>query len=183
MSVPGSKLSDVQKLLREMVAEAQDLQQVAGGSVTEAVAAWLGPQYLLAAREKLSSTGGAGRFEVLRTFVQDWAMLRHGDHTAERLQIERQRLELSKQDAQKRWQVKIEAGLDEVAEAFKHNPKLMAGWEALREQLRAEERPQKEQEFRAWLQQPEIRQEVFAELTHGLSPETLKKIEEELHPL
>ena len=166
-----------------MVAEAQELKQVAGGSVTDAVAAWLGPQYLMAAREKLSAMGGAGRFEVLRTFMQDWAMLRHGDHTAERLHIERQRLELAKQDAQKRWEPKIEAGLDALAGAFKRNPKLLAGWEALREQVRAEERPQREKEFREWLQRPEIRKEVFSDLTRGLSPETLEKIERELRLL
>ena len=53
---------DAQALLREMVAEAQDLQQAAGGSVTDAVAAWLAPQYLLAAQAKLTGTTGAGRW-------------------------------------------------------------------------------------------------------------------------
>lgn len=76
-----------------MVAEAQELKSAAGGSVTDAVAAWLAPQYLLAAREKLSATHGAGRFEVLRTFVHDWAMLRRGDHSAARLQLDREELE------------------------------------------------------------------------------------------
>ena len=32
-----------------------------------------------------------GRFEVLRVFVQDWAMVRQGDHPPERLQMERER--------------------------------------------------------------------------------------------
>jgi hypothetical protein len=61
--------------------------------VTEAVAAWLAPQYLLAAREKLESTTVAGRYEVLRAFAQDWAMLRRGDHSAARLQLDREQFD------------------------------------------------------------------------------------------
>jgi len=93
LSAPGSNLADARKMLREMVAEAQDLKSAAGGSVTDAVAAWLAPQYLIAAREKLSATDGAGRFEVLRIFMQDWVMLRRGDHSAARLQLDREELD------------------------------------------------------------------------------------------
>jgi len=64
-----------------------------GGFVTDAVTGWLAPQYFLAAREKLSATNGSGRFEVLRTFVQDWALLRRGDHSAARLQLDREELD------------------------------------------------------------------------------------------
>lgn len=83
----------IRVMLAEMVAEAQALKAVAGGSVTDAVAGWLAPQYLLAAREKLSATDEAGRFEVLRTFMQDWALLRRGDHSAARLQLDREQLD------------------------------------------------------------------------------------------
>ena len=92
MIPPNSNLANAQTMLREMVAEALELKAATGGSVTDAVAAWLAPQYLLAAREKLTATDGAGRFEVLRTFMQDWAMLLRGDHSAERLHIEREKL-------------------------------------------------------------------------------------------
>ena len=102
MSTPNSNLAETKSLLLGMVAEANDLKGTAGGSITDAVAGWLAPQYLVAAREKLSATNGSGRFEVLRTFVQDWAKLRHGDHTAERLQIEREKLaEARKGDQEK----------------------------------------------------------------------------------
>lgn len=71
MKSNGATTAEIRVTLTEMVAEAQDLKRIAGGSVTDAVAAWLAPQYLLAAREKLTATDGARRFEVLRTFVQD----------------------------------------------------------------------------------------------------------------
>jgi hypothetical protein len=87
-------------MVREILAEAQELKAVAGGSVTDAVAAWLAPQYLLAAREKLTATDGAGRFEVLRTFVQDWSLLRRGDHSAARLQLDREELDWQRASSQ-----------------------------------------------------------------------------------
>ena len=122
MSDPNSNLAETKTLLLDMVAEAQELKSVAGGSVTDAVAGWLAPQYLLAAREKLTSTNGSGRFEVLRTFVQDWSKLRHGDHTAERLQIEREKLaEAKKTDQEKALEICLDEtkAFREVQELFR----------------------------------------------------------------
>ncbi len=140
MNAPGSNQADALKLIRAMVAEAAELKQAAGGSVTDTVAAWLASQYLLAAKEKLTATEGTDRLAMLRTFVQDWALLRRGDHAAARLQLDREELD---------WQ-------------------------------RASSQAQKEKEFREWIKRPEIRAELFPELARGLSPETLKQIEEEL---
>jgi len=93
VNASGAYTDGVQQMLREMVAEAQEWKAAAGGSVTDAVAAWLAPQYLLAARQKLSATDGAGRLELLRTMVQDWTLLRRGDHSAARLQLDREALD------------------------------------------------------------------------------------------
>jgi hypothetical protein len=100
VSASGSNLAETKSLLLEMVAEAQALKSAAGGSVTDAVAAWLAPQYLLAAREKLSATDGAGRLEVLRTFLHDWTLLRRGDHSAARLQLDREELDWQRANGQ-----------------------------------------------------------------------------------
>jgi hypothetical protein len=143
MSAPGSNLAATKTMLAEMVAEAQELKTTAGGSVTDAVAAWLAPQYLLAAQEKLTTANGAGRLELLRTMVHDWTLLRRGDHSAARLQLDREELD---------WQ-------------------------------RANTQAQKEKEFREWIQRPEIRREFLPEITRGISPETLRKIETELRLL
>ena len=93
MSAGNSNLAKTKAMLSEMVAEAQELKAAAGGSITDAVAAWLAPQYLLAAREKLVAVDGTGRLEVLRTFLHDWTLLRRGDHSAARLQLDREELE------------------------------------------------------------------------------------------
>ena len=100
MISPDPNLAKTKALLLAMVAEADELKQAAGGSVTDAVAAWLAPQYLLAAREKLSATDGAGRLEVLRTFLHDWALLRRGDHSAARLQLDREELDWQQANSQ-----------------------------------------------------------------------------------
>jgi hypothetical protein len=183
MSTHNSNLAETKALLLGMVAEANDLKQAAGGSITDAVAGWLAPQYLLAAREKLLATNGAGRFEVLRTFIQDWAKLRHGDHTAERLHIERERLKLSKRDTKQKWETKIQAGLDLLKKEIKHNPQTKAAWQQLYELVVPDIKSKEEKEFREWLKRPEIRKEVFGELTRGLSPDSLEKIKKELHLL
>lgn len=143
MNAPHSNLTETKSLLLDMVAEANDLKKAINGSITDAVADWLAPQYLLAAREKMSGTEGAKRWEILHLFVQDWAMLRRGEHSAARLQLDREELD---------WQ-------------------------------RANTQAQKEKEFREWLKRPEIRDEIFPKPTRGISSETLKKIEQELHLL
>jgi hypothetical protein len=180
LSAAKTNVAEVRAMLTEMAAEAQHLEQAAGGSITDTVAGWLAPQYALAARKKLASTDGAESFKVLRMFVQDWAMLRHGDHTAARLQIERDRVNLSERDAKLKWRPTIEAGLGELGKYLKNNPDARIAYERLKKLVVAENDPQLEKEFREWLKRPEIRREVLSELMGGLSPETLKQIEKEL---
>lgn len=93
MKANGAISTEVRTMLTAMAAEAQDLKAAAGGSVTEAVAAWLGPQYLRAARENLESKSGGERLAGLRMFLHDWAVLRRGDLAAARLQLDREELE------------------------------------------------------------------------------------------
>jgi hypothetical protein len=181
MSAGDSNLVEIKSLLLGMAAEADDLKQAAGGCVTDAVAGWLAPQYAAAARKQLAVATDAEHFNILRTFVQDWTMLRHGDHTAERLYIERERLKLSKRDIKQKWETKIDAGLNALKKQVKIDPKIRAAFGALRELVSPDIKLREEKKFREWLKKPEIRKEIFLELTRGLSPETLKKVEAELH--
>ena len=86
--------------LAEMVAEGGEWKTRLGGSITDAVADWLAPQYVLAAREKLTGTDGARRWEILRAVVQDWTVLRRGDHSAARLQLDREEFEWQRANSQ-----------------------------------------------------------------------------------
>lgn len=97
LSSPDSNLETVKNLFAGLRAEAKGLKKAAGGSVTDSVAAaWLAPQFLLAARQNLDAADENARFELLRAFIRDWALLRRGDHSAARLQLEREALELKR---------------------------------------------------------------------------------------
>ena len=87
-------------MLAEMAKEAAELKQAAGGSVTDVVADWLAPQYLLAAREKLIGTHGTSHWAILRAMVEDLTLLRRGDHSAARLQLDREELEWQRANSQ-----------------------------------------------------------------------------------
>jgi hypothetical protein len=101
MNRDDSNLAETKSLLLNMMAEAADLKRAAGGSITDTVADWLTPQYLLAAREKLAGSEGTRRWEILRAFVQDWTMLRRGEHSAARLQLDRERLAFERKCAER----------------------------------------------------------------------------------
>lgn len=102
MKAHKSTLAGAKAALLAMTEEAAELKGVVGGSITEAVADWLGPHYALAARERLAAAEGAERWEILRAFVEDWALLRRGSHQAERLQIEREQLALAREQSNER---------------------------------------------------------------------------------
>ena len=93
VSASGSNLAQTKSLLAGMVAEAQELKAAAGGSVTDTVTGWLAAQYASAAHERLADAAGAQRWEIIRAFVQDWSLLRRGDHSAARLQLDREELD------------------------------------------------------------------------------------------
>ncbi|MFN0067179.1 MAG: hypothetical protein ACKVYV_06030 [Limisphaerales bacterium] len=123
--------------LREMAVEAAMIEQLAGGPVTEVVAAWLAPQYALAARRRLAAAESeAARLETLRMFVQDWALLRAGDQAAERLRLERERLVLERLDSQGKFKRKTIVGLEAFLDHVKRHPEARAAFDALAAQLR-----------------------------------------------
>lgn len=131
-----SAFAEAKAALIAMAAEANELKQTVDGSITDAVAGWLAPQYALAARAQLAALEGADRFKLLRAFVQDWALLRHGDQTAERLRIEREWLAVSSRDADLKWKRKIIVGLETLHAYMKHHPEAQAAFDALAEQVR-----------------------------------------------
>jgi hypothetical protein len=130
-----SAFEEAKAALVAMAVEAVELQQAVGGSVTDAVAGWLAPQYALAAREQLAELEGESRLKLLHAFVQDWALLRHGDQTAERLRIEREWLEVASRNANIKWKRKIIIGLDALYTYMKQHPKAQAAFEAFSEQV------------------------------------------------
>jgi len=136
VTTQSSASAEAKAALVAIATEADELKHAAGGSITEAVAAWLGPQYALAAHEQLVELEGADRFKLLRSFVQDWALLRHGDQTAERLRIEREWLAVSSRDADLKWKRKIIVGLETLKAYADKHPEAKAAMAELSRQVR-----------------------------------------------
>ena len=139
-------LADGITALRAMMAETALLQSVLPGSTTDAVAAWLAPQYALAARKQLAAAEtGEEHFEILRKFVGDWSLLRQGDQMAERLQLEHERMVLRRHDSLSKYKRKVIIGLECFHGHIKKNPEAKAAFDKLAALLRhpfdAEENP------------------------------------------
>jgi len=131
-----SAFEETKATLVAIAAEANELKHAAAGSITEAVAAWLAPQYALTARDQLVELEGADRLKLLRAFVQDWALLRHGDQTTERLRIEREWLAVASRDADLKWKRKIIVGLETLKVYADKHPEAKAAMAELSRQVR-----------------------------------------------
>jgi hypothetical protein len=124
MTANGTTPSQVQTVLAEMAAEVAELKRTVGGSITETLAGWLTPQYVLAARDQLAAVAnGAERWKVLRCMAGDLTALRRGDQWAERLQLERERLELLREANRKNKEEEFEEWLKRPEVRDKVHPK------------------------------------------------------------
>src|SRR5438105_6392552 len=75
--------------------------------LTDTLALWLAARYVVATR-RVARIDGLEGWRLLREMCADIVELRKGDHTAERLQIERERLKLEKEKTEKRMDEKLE---------------------------------------------------------------------------
>lgn len=80
--------------------------------LTDTLALWLAGRFAVATRRVAESEGEEG-WRLLRDMCGDIVELRKGDHSAERLRIERERLELEREQAEKRIREKVEAMLQD----------------------------------------------------------------------
>ena len=120
--------------------------------LTDTVAHWLAARYAVATR-RVAETGGREGWRLLREMCGDVVELRKGDHSAERLRIERERLELEKAKSEEQIRQKL--------------PELVKKFGTSCGSLSEEERAQR-------------MREIFGlppERKNGLSAETLAKIE------
>jgi phage-related protein len=124
--------------------------------LTDTLAFWLVARYALATR-RVAETGGREGWRLLREMCGDIVELRKGDHTAERLQIERERLELEKEKAEK-W---TDEKLEELLKLPQTKQRLYG------KGLNAEERARRVREIFG----------LPAKRKNGLTPETLAEIE------
>ncbi|MGA2555115.1 MAG: hypothetical protein ABSG04_02450 [Verrucomicrobiota bacterium] len=75
------------------LAQSSRLAQAGQGNVSDHLAAFLATRYALATRQLAGQMDERQHFKLLRALSHDVAGLRRGDHRAEHLRLERQRLE------------------------------------------------------------------------------------------
>jgi hypothetical protein len=79
-------------LVKRVTADADELQPGATEPLTEKLAPWLAARYFVAAKGLLTENGEVDR-KLLRELCNDVVALRRGDQNAQRLRLERERLE------------------------------------------------------------------------------------------
>ena len=97
-TVKNAKFAEINNMLAEMKAETEELASAAGGSIADVAADWLAAQYLHSLRRHLATLPeGPERVKLLRQSVCDVVALQRASHSAARLRLERERLELEQQ--------------------------------------------------------------------------------------
>jgi hypothetical protein len=86
------------EVARQLSADAGEIDGTGPTPLTDRMATWLTARYVVAAR-KLAAAGGEPEFAKLREFCSDLVALRRGDHYAERLKLDRARLEFERQES------------------------------------------------------------------------------------
>ena len=93
---PG--MAELKTMLTEMAAETEELKRAAGGSISDVAADWIAAQYLQVVRQQLAKLpAGPARLKLLRQATSDIVALQRGGHSAARLQLDREKLELQQQ--------------------------------------------------------------------------------------
>jgi len=77
--------------------KAKELNHAGDGGLTDKLATWVAGRYAIASR-RLAVEGGNGAVDwnLLRALCHDLVDLRRGDHSAESLRVERERLEMDR---------------------------------------------------------------------------------------
>jgi hypothetical protein len=128
---------------RQLAAEVADLKQAGNEHLTEMLAQFLAAQYVLATKAAVrQANGGPVDLKTLQALCADLAALRRGDHSAERLSIERQRVSLE-------YDWLIQAKEDSL---LRHKKKLLFGLQALQKYV-THDHPEAKAAFDVFLKQ------------------------------
>ena len=87
-------------------------------------------------RRRVAETEGIEGWRLLRELCADVAELRRGDHSAQRLLIERERAAAQERDAHMKWKRKIITGLETLTKYAAKHPKAQAALAELAQQVR-----------------------------------------------
>jgi hypothetical protein len=103
--------------------------------LTDTLALWLAARYAVATRRVAEAEGPEG-WRLLREMCGDIVELRRGDHSAQRLLLERERTTAMTRDADMKWKRKIIVGLETLMKYVDKHPEARAALNELADQVR-----------------------------------------------
>ena len=123
MNDPTASHKQAMAEVRRVVAEAKELSASADGALTDHLAIWMAGRYAIATRQLAAENGnGAVDWNLLRAVCHDLVDLRRGDHSAESLRIERERLVMDeaekKEDLQTKFREWAEQNREKICAGF-----------------------------------------------------------------
>jgi hypothetical protein len=111
--------------VRRLCGEAVDLGRAADGGLMDNMATWVAGRYVMASRQLAGENGdGVLDWEMLRAFSHDLVHLRRGDHSAEWLRIQRERLEMQRTEQKENLEKMYRKWAKENPEKLPQPPKL-----------------------------------------------------------
>lgn len=117
-------LQEAREVMARLEEETEECDQ-GGPTPGETLARWLAARYAVATR-RLLETEGPEQWRLLRELCGDVVALRRGDHSAERLEIEKKHLNAYERDVDTRKQSKLDAGLELLFKEVKRYPDAVA---------------------------------------------------------
>jgi hypothetical protein len=97
-AMAAAHLDEVRAMLREVAQENAELEEIAGGSLTEALAEWVAAQYLFFVRKQLATlTDEAECLKLLQRTARDLVPLQRASRWAAKLKLEEEKLELERE--------------------------------------------------------------------------------------
>ena len=154
-------------------AEVAALEEADAEPLSDTLAGWLAAHYAAAARQ--AEADGHLDLKTLRALTADVVALRKGDHSAKRLEQEREWLQIEHERWDAKQQDQIEAALRALAEQIREKPGARAAFDKLRDIVQPPDGPRLSEQERA-----QRLREIFGlprMERRGLSPETLAEIE------
>lgn len=110
--------------------DAAELATANRSPLTDALAHLVTARYAAAARQ-VEETGSAEGWRRLRELCADIVELRRGDHSAQRLELERERMAAAERDALMKWKRKIVIGLETLGTFAKKHPEAQSALDEL----------------------------------------------------
>jgi hypothetical protein len=123
------------ELLGRMAADGEELKQAVEEPLTDKLALWVAARYVVATKA-LSEADGEESWRLLREFCSDLVALRKGDHSQERLKVERERLGQLERELALKHESKMNTFIEDLFGATDGHPKVEAAIDALVEALK-----------------------------------------------